>query len=172
MRHFVLAVALLAAPAAAEVKSGTPGGFEIVNVAVAPVPPDQAYRMLGQAARWWNKAHTYSGDATNLSLELRVGGCFCEVIPSGGGAVEHGRVVLAQPGKTLRLSAALGPLQAEGVSAALTWTMKPVPGGTEITQTYVVGGYVRGGADKLAPIVDQVIGEQLRGLVQALTPGK
>ena len=78
--------------------------------------------------------------------------------------IEHGRVVYAQPGKALRLHAALGPLQQEGVSGALTWALKPAAGGTEVTQTYVVGGFVRAGADKLAPIVDRVMAEQLKGL--------
>ena len=73
-------------------------------------------------------------------------------------------MVYAQPGKVLRLHAGLGPLQQEGVSPALTWSLKPVARGTEVTQTYVVGGYVRAGVDKLAPIVARVMAEQLKGL--------
>ena len=76
-------------------------------------------------------------------------------------------MVFAQPGKTLRLQGALGPLQQEGVAGALTWALKPVAGGTEVTQTYVVGGHVKGGADKFAPVVDRVMAEQLRGLQAA-----
>lgn len=165
MRRILWAAALImAAPAAAEVKSASAAGFESTHVALVAAPPDRVYAALGQPRLWWNKDHSYSGDAANLSLDVRPGGCFCEAVPADGSTVEHGRVVYARPGKALRLSAALGPLQGEGVAAALTWTLKPVAGGTEVTQTYVVGGYVRGGADKLAAIVDQVMGSQLAGL--------
>ncbi len=127
------------------VVSATSAGLELVNTAIVAAPPEQVYAMLGTPARWWSKGHTYSGDSANLSQELKAGGCFCEVIPADKTTVEHGRVVFAQPNNTLRLLAALGPLQQEGVSAALTWSLKPVAGGTEVTQTYVVGGFVRGG---------------------------
>ncbi|MFD1611566.1 SRPBCC domain-containing protein [Sphingomonas tabacisoli] len=164
MRYLFVLLACAAAPAAAEVKSVSPAGFEIANTAVVNATPEQVYAMLGQPAKWWNKAHSYSGSSDNLSLTLRAGGCFCEAIPADHGSVEHGRVINAQPGKALRIAGAFGPLQAEGVSAVLTWALKPVAGGTEVTQTYVVGGYIRVGADKIAPPVDQVLGEQLKRL--------
>jgi uncharacterized protein YndB with AHSA1/START domain len=167
MRIIPLLAMAIATPIQAEVKSASPAGFETVNVPTIAAPPDRVYAMLGQPARWWNKSHSYSGDAANLRQDLSAGGCFCETIPSSGATVEHGRVVYAQPGKALRLHAALGPLQQEGVNGALTWALKPVPGGTEVNQTYVVGGFVRGGADKLAPIVDRVMAEQLKGLQAA-----
>ena len=96
-----------------------------------------------------------------MTLDARPGGCFCEAIPKGAGAIEHMRVVYVQPGATLRLQGGLGPLQAEAATGTLTWTLKAVPGGTEISQNYVAGGYIRGGADKMAPLVDQVLSQQL-----------
>ncbi|NNM77587.1 ATPase [Sphingomonas sp. ID1715] len=168
MRVIMMLGAVASAPAMAEVKTASPTGFEIANAARISVPPEQVYAMLGQPARWWNKAHSYSGDSANFTQELRAGGCFCEALPADRGSIEHGRVVFAQPGKALRLYAALGPLQQEAVTAVLTWSLKPVAGGTEVTQSYVVNGSVRGGADKLAPIVDRVLAEQLRGLQAAL----
>jgi hypothetical protein len=78
------------------------------------------------------------------------------------------RVVFAQPGRMGRLQGGLGPLQAEAASGILTFAIKTVPGGTEITQSYIVGGYVRGGADKLAAPVDKVLAQQLDGLVRHL----
>ena len=163
-RALAMGALAVAVPAQAEVKSATAAGFETVNRQIVGATPEQVYAMLVQPARWWDKAHTYSGDSANLMLEPKAGGCFCEKIPADGATIEHARIVYTQPGKTLRMVGALGPLQQEGVSAALTWAFKPVPGGTEITQTYVVGGYIRGGADRLAPIVDQVLGGQLKAL--------
>ncbi len=172
MRHPTILVALLigatfaAGPASAEVKASSDTGFELESKATVRVSPAQAYAALGRIGGWWNSSHTYSGKAANLSLELRAGGCFCE--RWDGGTIEHGRVIYARPGEQLRVSAALGPLQAEAVTGILTWTLKPVPGGTEIVQRYVVGGYVSGGAGKYAGPVDQVMGQQLGGLVKSL----
>ncbi len=165
LRIILLAAALLlATPSHAEVKSTTDVGFEVSRTLTINATPTQVYRALGLPARWWSKAHTYSGDARNLSIVLRAGGCFCEKIPAGGGTVEHARVVYAQPGKLLRVQGSLGPLQSEGVTGTLTWALKAVPGGTEVTQNYVVGGYIRSGARGFAAPVDQVLGEQLSGL--------
>lgn len=166
-----LLMLLAAAPAAAELRSGTASGFESVHVAIVAAPPAEVFAALVEPARWWNKDHTYSGDSANLRLELRAGGCFCETVPVDGSIIEHGRVVYARPGHALRLSAALGPLQAEGVAGALSWTLKPVATGTEVTQSYVVGGFVRGGLGQVAPAVDRVMGAQIEGLT-ALFAGR
>ncbi len=159
---------LLSVPAQAEVKSATDYGFETVRVVTVKASPAAAYAMLGKPALWWSGAHTYSGSAKNLSLQLRAGGCFCEAIPADTAMVEHARVVFAQPGKMLRVLGGFGPLQQEGVSGALTFALKPVDGGTEVTMRYVVGGYIRMGPKVMAPLVDQVLGEQLVGLKVAL----
>lgn len=174
MRKAVLvAVAVAAAaPASAEVKSATPAGFEVESSAVVPAALAETYAALARIGAWWNSDHTYSGDAANMTLEPRAGGCFCETIPADGGTIEHARVVYARPGETLRVQGGLGPLQAEAALGTLTWQLKPVDGGTEVTQTYVVGGYVRGGADKLAPIVDQVLAQQLAGLARHLSEAR
>jgi uncharacterized protein YndB with AHSA1/START domain len=164
LRTTLAAALLLATPAHAEVKSATETGFEVSRTLTIKASPAQVYRALGLPSQWWSKAHTYSGDARNLSMVLRAGGCFCEKIPAGGGTVEHARVVYARPDKLLRVKGSLGPLQSEGVSGALTWALKAVPGGTEVTQNYVVGGYIRSGARGFAAPVDQVLGEQLGGL--------
>lgn len=166
MKLFTLLAALLlvASPAAAEVKSATDAGFEVSRTAIINATPMQIYQALGLPSRWWSKAHTYSGDSGNLTMAVTAGGCFCEKNPVNGAAIEHARVVYAQPGRMLRLRGSLGPLQAEAVTGTLTWELKAVPGGTEVRQTYVVGGYVRGGAALFAVPVDQVLGEQLAGL--------
>jgi hypothetical protein len=84
----------------------------------------------------------------------------CERLKDGG-SVQHLIVVYAAPGEGLRLRGALGPLQMEGVDGTLAWALKPSEGGTNVMQSYVVGGYIRSGMDNWAPKVDGVLHEQL-----------
>lgn len=169
---FAAGLAALAAPAAADVKSAAPGGFEVESKAMVAATPAQTYAALARIGEWWNGEHTYSGSAANLRLDATAGGCLCEAIPQGNGSIEHMRVVYAQPGATLRLQGGLGPLQQYAAAGTLTWSLKPAANGTAITQTYVVGGYIPGGADKLAPLVDKVLAEQLGRLQKRLGPGR
>jgi len=157
--------AVLAAPAArADVVEATPGGFEVKTVVTIAASRAKLYDALVHAVgRWWDPAHTYSGDSRNLSIDSRPGGCFCETLPDQGG-VQHGVVVLAIPGKTLRIRGAFGPLQQEGLVGSLTFALADREGGTEVTMTYSVGGYRQGGVQALAPVVDGVLGGQLRRL--------
>ena len=163
-----IGLAATAMPAAAEVKSLSPSHFEVEKRIVAPVAPEAAYQMLGQVSRWWDPNHTYSGNASNLRLDLKAGGCLCETIPEGSGTVEHLRVVFARPGILLRAQGGLGPLQGEAVAGTLTWSFKPVAGGTEVTQTYIVSGHIRSGTADMAPAVDAMLGEQLSRLEKRL----
>ena len=159
----LIPVVAVAGPAAAEVKSIAPSGFEVASTTTVSAPADKVYAALGEVARWWDPAHTFSRDAANLSIELRAGGCFCERLRNGG-SVQHMQVVYAAPGAGLRLRGALGPLQAEGVDGALSWTLKPADDVTSIALSYVLGGYIRGGMDQWAPKVDHVLDEQLQRL--------
>jgi hypothetical protein len=149
----VLALAL-AAPARSEVKSVTPSGFEVPTVTTIAAPAERVDAAFGEVARWWSPSHTFSKDAANLSLELRAGSCFCERLKDGGSV----------PGEGLRLRGALGPLQTQGVDGTLSWSLKPVEGGIGVNQSYVVGGYIRGGMKQWAARVDRVLDEQLRQL--------
>jgi uncharacterized protein YndB with AHSA1/START domain len=159
----LIPVLAAAGPAAAEVKSVTANGFEVASTATIAVPPDRVYAALGEVGRWWSPSHTLSRDAANLSMELRASGCFCERLKDGG-SVLHMQVVYAAPGAGLRLRGGLGPLQVEGVDGTLSWTLKPADGGTNVAQSYVVGGYIRGGMEQWAPRVDRVLDEQLQRL--------
>jgi uncharacterized protein YndB with AHSA1/START domain len=152
-----------ASPASAEVKSVAPNGFEVVSIAAIAAPADRIYAALGEVGHWWSPSPTFSRNAANLSIELRAGGCFCEWLKDGG-SVQHLQVVYAAPGQGLRLRGALGPLQTEGVDGTLSWTLKPGEGGTSVTLSYVVGGYIRGGMEQWAPRVDRVLDEQLQRL--------
>ena len=152
-----------AGPAWAEVKSATPNGFEVISIVTIAAPADRVYSALGEVGHWWSPSHTFSRDAANLSIELHAGGCFCERLKDGG-SVQHLQVVYAAPGQGLRLRGALGPLQTEGVDGTLGWTLKPGEGGTTVTLSYVVGGYIRSGMEQWAPKVDRVLDEQLQRL--------
>jgi len=126
----------------------------------------QAYAATIDIARWWSSDHTYSGDAKNLHLDARAGGCWCERVKGGG--VEHMRVVMARPGAMLRLSGGLGPLQAAAVNGTLTFEFKSGKDGNEIAVSYLISGWFKGGLDKVATGVDGVLGSQLQRLQQQL----
>lgn len=164
----ILAVgALVPAGARAEVIDRGPQGFTLRTVVEIAAPPERVYRTLVDVGSWWDKEHTYSGEAKNLSIDARPGGCFCERLTNGGG-VEHGRVVNVMPGTLLRMSAALGPLQELGAAGSLSFQFAASARGTTLTMTYSVGGYVPGGFEKLAPLVDAVMSGQVERLKQHL----
>jgi len=134
----------------------------------APAP--RVYQALTERiGAWWDRAHTYSGDAANLSIDARAGGCFCERLPGGGG-VRHLTVVYADPGRLLRMSGGLGPLQDLAVTGVLSWKLTGNAGRTTIEVTYKVGGYVPGaGVGALAVPVDTMLTAQLRRLVDYIS---
>ncbi len=159
----ILALILLstAAPAAAEVVSSGPHGFEvrtIVNL-VSPVP--QAYAAFGRLNGWWSDDHTYSGKAANMKLALTPGGCFCETIPEGGG-VEHMRVSVVQPNERIVMTGSLGPLLFEATSGVMDVRFERIAGGSRVTTTYRAAGFANGNGDKLAGPVDSVLAEQMK----------
>jgi len=156
----------------AEVVDAQPNGFEVRQTVHIAAPPEKVYAALTQVGGWWDNAHTFSHDASHLTLEATAGGCMCEALP-GGGSVTHLRVVYAQPPKLLRLEGALGPMQGLGAAGHLTWSLEAKDGGTELVQTYDIGGYAKGGLNGLAPVVDRVLGEQaarLKGFVETGKP--
>ena len=56
-------------------------GFALVIEARIAAPPGEVYAALVTAvSQWWNPAHTFSGLASNLSIDARAGGCFCDII--------------------------------------------------------------------------------------------
>lgn len=138
------------------------GGFTLKTTVTVAAPPDRVFRALVDVGAWWSSDHTYSGDARNMSIAPVPGGCFCEKLPGGG--VEHGRVLQVKPDALLRLDAALGPLQEMGVSGSMTWQVASAGGGSTVTMTYAVGGYAPGGLDAIAPLVDEVLSQQVQRL--------
>jgi hypothetical protein len=164
-----LAAALLAGAAHAEVTDKSAAGFEVVEKATVAAPPAKVWDGLMHPARWWSSQHTWSGDAKNLSFDPS--GCFCEQLKKG--AVRHMMVIYADGGTQLRMAGALGPLQFTGADGHLGIVLKPVGATTEVTMTYDVGGYAKGGlAESFAAPVDHVLGEQLARLKKTVETGK
>lgn len=155
----------------AAVKDATPAGFTIENTQVVPVDADTAWRALvDDVGKWWPKDHTWWGDAAALSIEARAGGCFCE--RKGAQQAQHMTVVFVDPGKTLRMTGGLGPLQGMGLDGALEFRLEPAEGGTKITLWYRAGGYTPDDLSKFVGVVDKVQGIQLQGLAVYLRVGK
>ena len=175
MRQYLLgAVALLVLTG----KSGhsepqvTPTGFLVKFEVNVNAPAAKVYdALVSQVGSWWNPEHTYSGDAKNLSIDARPGGCFCEKLPNGG-AIEHLRVIYVAPPAVLRLSGALGPLQASGVAGSMTVKLTGDGDNTRVQFTYSVGGFIDGGFEKVAPAVESVLREQFDRLKLFVETGK
>ena len=166
MRAFALLAlfSLTGSPATAEVVAFSPNGFEVSHTVNLVVKPDVAFSSFANVGAWWDSEHTYSGDAKNLSLELRPGGCYCERIPKGGGGIEHMRVTYVDPGKRVVMTGPLGPLLYEAVAGVMDVQVKSTAAGSQLTLNYRAAGFAKGGADKMAPLVDRVLAEQVKRL--------
>ena len=176
------ALALCAAPVQAEITESSDSHFVSRHAVEVAALPKDAWLALIAPGDWWNDSHTWSADASNITLTPQAGGCFCETIPAEDGAddfglegsVQHMVVVQSVPRKVLRMRGALGPLQSEPVDGVLTITMQPVEdedgevSGTRFVWEYVVGGTMRFELDQISKAVDAVIGEQALGLAEAL----
>lgn len=159
----LIALSIWAAPSNAAVVAAGEHGFEVQHSINLVVPQDQAFAAFGQVGQWWDNQHTYSGDAKRMSLQLRPGGCFCEPL-DGGGGVEHMRVAYLQPGERVVLTGSLGPLLYEATSGVMDVKVERIAGGSRITMNYRAAGFAKGGAAAMAPLVDQVLGEQMKRL--------
>jgi len=155
----------------ADVIDSAADGFTVKTIVNIHAAPAEVYRRLvGNVGDWWNPAHTFSQDAHNLSIEERPMGCFCEKLPDQG-AVRHMEVIFLQPGKTLRMSGVIGPLQVLAASGAATFNLSAEGDGTKLSLIYAVGGYSPQGLDKIAPIVNTVLTEQINRLKNYIETG-
>jgi len=152
--------------ARAEVVATTATGFLSTFEARVARPPAEVFNQVARIGEWWAPDATYSGDAAHLGLELRAGGCWCERWALG--AVEHGRVTALIPGRLLRLSSAIGPLQGLPVTGVLTIETRAEAGGTLLLLRYHAGGDGAAGQAGVARAVDTVLGEQFSRLVASL----
>lgn len=168
----VVAAALVAMQCAAraEVVDQQANGFSLQEKEQIATTPDMIYAALIDPSKWWSSAHTFSGDARNMTLDARAGGCWCETLPNGG-SVLHMTVVYADPGKLLRMRGALGPFQSTGMEGAMNIVLTPNKQGTEVKVVYNLGGYVWDGYQALPKTADGVLGLQLFRLKQLIETG-
>ena len=157
----ILAGALLVVlplAAGAEVKLAQADAMLIEHRFTIAAPAAKAWETLVHPERYWPADHTWSGERESLSLAPVAGGCFCERWHDS--SAEHGRVVMAVPGRMLTLNAALGPFLEMAVSGILAIKLEEKDGVTTAVVTYRVSGDPAHKLDQLAPIVDQVLGTQ------------
>jgi len=145
----------------AKVVSQSNTGFVVVHEVGVALDPKAAYDAFVKVGSWWNGDHSYSGDAKNISIDAKAGGCWCETLPNGG-SVRHMTVVNANPGVMLVFSGGLGPLQFMGVAGSMTIKFKAQGKGAHVIVTYAVGGYDADDFKDISAGVDSVLGEQIK----------
>ena len=147
----------------AEIVSSSNDHFKLEMQAKSTLSSKEVWDRLIAPSEWWHADHTYSGDAKNLTLNLTAGGLWREDWASG--SVAHGRVLLAEPPRLLRLDAPFGPLQELAVESVWTITIAPDEAGSIVKFEFVANGSTQSDLEALAPTVDFVKSEALKNLV-------
>ena len=173
MRNTILATLLIACVPAAwgDVRDAAANGFTTVNEVVIDAERASAWTAAVHGiGQWWSSDHTVSGDATRMSIDPAMHGCFCESLGEQAGVV-HLTVTMVNPTVLLRLTGGLGPLGLMGLDGNMTWEFEDADEGTRVRFTYAVGGYSPAGLDTIAPAVDGVIAEALHRLKRYVETG-
>ena len=163
----VLLGALAYSSVEAKIVDQAPNGFTLENSEWVPTDPQASWKsFVNDVGQWWPADHSWWGDASKLSISEKVGGCFCEL--NGAQQAWHMTVTFVDPGKLMRMTGGLGPLQGMGLDGALEWRFVAENGGTRITLWYRAGGYTPDDLAKFVPVVDKVQALQLGGLAEYL----
>lgn len=163
--------ALAAYPARADVIDSAAHGFTVRHEVTVDAERGTVYRAaVDSIGRWWSSDYTVSGDAANLYITMGMPGCFCETLGDGAGLV-HMVVSFVSPGRLLRMTGGLGPLGLMGVAGNMTLEFDDAADATVVTLQYAVGGYMPGGLDEIAPVVDGVLKEALQRLESFVETG-
>ncbi|NNE05648.1 MAG: ATPase [Xanthomonadales bacterium] len=162
---------LVASPIQAEVTSVNASGFALAFEQTIDTSAEDIYTAMTEIGSWWHPDHSWEGKAENLYMDMRVGGCFCEKLANGGFA-EHLHLAYAAPGKEIRLTGGLGPLQGMGMGGAMVWTITMAAEGQKISWTYTAHGHGTQDSMKgLAPIVDMVQKQAFDRLIRYIQTG-
>lgn len=156
---FGIGLSLLVGVGQAQVARSANDSFQIKITKMTKASPEAAYQGLVNVAKWWDADHSYSGKAENMSMDLEKH-CLLEKLEKGG-FCRHMEIVFCQPGKTLRMTGGLGPLQEMGVNGVMSFNFKENGDQTEILFTYNVLGNKAQQLDKIAPAVAAVLNGQL-----------
>ena len=163
MRSIIcLVIALTAAPALAEITAKGETGFNLKISREVQTEPAVVYEQFLKISEWWIKGHTWFGSSDNLSIEAKAGGCFCEI--DGERQVHHMLVTFVDPGREIKMTGGLGPLQMMGVHGGMSWRFEASETGTQIILSYNVSGFAPGGLLDLAEVVDAVLTAQIEAL--------
>ena len=164
LRLIAFATLVVAGPVAfGDVVAHGDNGFRLRTVVPVAAPATDVFDALtNHVGAWWDSSHTYGGEAAQLSIDARPGGCFCEALP--GGAVQHLTVSYVDRDRELRLLGGLGPLQALGVTGAMQFVLTPVDAVTRVELTYNVSGFFPEGTAEWSGVVDRVVSEQVQRL--------
>ena len=155
MKLFIAASLLVcSAFAGAEVESSSATHYLLRHEGHSSLSPQALWDRLIVPSSWWSPSHSYSGDANNLSLDLRAGGVWLE--SWDGGEVMHGRVLLVQEPQVLRLEAPFGPLQGLGAYVVWTISLSADDEGTRVEFVESASGPVSANLEAIAPAVDGV----------------
>jgi uncharacterized protein YndB with AHSA1/START domain len=154
--------AVISPVATADVIASSSDHYTLKQEAVSSLTPGQVWAKLIKPKTWWHPDHTYSGKSEHLSLNAEAGGLWREDWEQG--SVFHGSVLLAQPGKLLRLNAPFGPLQELGVNVVWTITILPHKEGSKIVFDEIANGTNASKLDTLAPAVNFVKTEAINRL--------
>lgn len=160
IRRMIVALFALtiATPATAEVTESSSNGFTIALSEPSQRSDAELWQRMQHPENWWSSAHSWSGDAANMSVEMRAGGCWCERV--GDGVVVHGRILRIDADRAILLDAPLGPLNDAAVTTRLSWRID----NQRVVWRYQVFGALPMPAAQLAPLVEAVLAEQLRRL--------
>jgi len=151
----------------ADVINSSEHGFELRIEKTVNSDAMTIYRQFIRIGEWWDPEHTWFGKAENLTIEPRAGGCFCE--KSTAREVLHMTVSYVDPGKEIRMIGGLGPLQMMGVHGGWSWQFKALPENrTNVILNYQVVGFLPGGLDSLAEVVNGVQTNQVERLVSVI----
>lgn len=138
-RYSTLVCMALAWGACAEVLDADDDGFVSAHEVVIEATPSRVFdALVDEVHRWWDPAHSYSGDAANFSLDADCG--LCEDLDADSGLVRHMRVDAWRRGKWLVLGGGLGPLQRLGVSGSMSFDFEATETGTRVVYRYTVNG--------------------------------
>ena len=149
----LIGLGLTTAPASAEVVSRSENAFTLKFEGQTRLGTAGVADAFSEVGLWWDPAHSYTGSAANLSLDLAPGGCWFEAMPDGT-QFDHGRTVSIVLGE-IRFHAPFGPLRDVATRADLIVTYPLVGGVVTPTWTFIVEGP---GVGALAEPVDGVIG--------------